>query len=114
MTEKHRPGSMAAADAKSTKRFFIGASAIVGIIILLFVLPIPTFFHGYYKRADLVFKIAGFALSGGWYWFLWIRSADVAYGKKDSATGVSIVLLIWLALICATFGGFNFGLSSIE
>ncbi len=114
MTEKHRPGSMAAAEAKNTKRFFIGASVIVGIIILLFVLPIPTFFHGYYKRTDLVFKILGFILSGGWYWFLWIKSSGVAYGKKDSATGVSVLLLIWFALICATFGGFNFDLSGIE
>lgn len=114
MKETYRPGSMGAAEAKSTKKFFIGASVVVGIVILLFLLPIPTFFHRYFVRAAMIFKIIGIILSAGWFWFLWVKSADVAYGKKDAATGVSILLLIWFALIVCSLGGFNFDLHGIS
>lgn len=114
MSEKHRSGSMGAAEAKSTKRFFIGASVIVTLIFLITVLPIDTYFHAYFKRAALTSKIAGIIVFIAWNIYLWIFSYDFSYGKKSSA-GLNIaILVIGLILMLGLLFGFNLDLHGLE
>lgn len=113
MSEKHRPGSMAAAEAKSTKRFFIGASVIVALIFLITVLPIDTFFHAYFKRAAFISKLGGILVFIAWNIYLWKFSVDFSYGKKSSA-GLNIAILaIGLVLMLGLLFGFNLDLHGI-
>lgn len=112
--ETYRPGSMAEADAKSTKRFFIGASIIVGLIILITIIPNNLYFHAYFKRAPMISKIAGFISAAAWYWFLWKKSVDFSYGKKASMTLTLVILGVGLLLTLMLLFGFNLDLHGIE
>lgn len=113
-----KKGTMAAADAKSAKRFFIGASILVGIIILIWVLPFNVdsavgYAHAYFVRASSVWKIIAFILIAAWYGFLWGKSAQMITSPKDRGTP-AIILLVGLFLILGCLSGWNFDLSGIQ
>ncbi len=107
---KHRPGSMGAAEAKTTRRFFIGATIIVLTLFLFTVTNNGTYFHLYYERANTLSKVLGWLFTGGWLYFLWFHSYDMGWGKKGSATRVAVILLLGLALAFGCLFGFRFDL----
>lgn len=112
MKENYKPGSMGAAENKSTTRWFIGATLMIGIITLLFSFPIfDNNLNYWFKKASWVSKAGGYLVVGAWLYFLWQHSYNVGWGKKFSAVGIVALLLIALALIFGLFAGFNFDLS---
>lgn len=98
---------MAAAEAKSTKRWFIGATIIILLIVGITVIPNNLMFHYYFQRAGLFSNILGVLIAAAWIIYLWKWSYNLSYGKRSSA-GLNIgILVIGLILMLCLLFGFN-------
>jgi len=106
MTDKHRPGSMAAADAKSEKLFFGAFTAVLLILVGITVFPSGTFLHDYYKASSLVFKVIGFALVPLWLYFVWVKSVNLEWDGWLKG----VIMFGGIAVILLFLCGFNFDL----
>lgn len=106
MADKHRPGSMAASDAKSEKLFFGAFTLILLILVGITAFPSGTFFHDYYKQGADIFKWIGFALTAGWIWLVWVKLANLEWDGWIKG----VIMFGGIALILAFLCGFNFSL----
>ncbi len=105
----YRPGSMGAAEKKSTKKFLIGAGVVYLIILLLLWGVIPTYMHQYFKRADFLLNLIGIiAILGSFYM---IYSATKK-GEAKVSYIIGAFILLAFGICCAC--GFNFDLHGIE
>lgn len=91
-----RPGSMASADAKATKRFKIVA-AVIYIGILLAIFAFNTFLHDAARTASTAVNVIGAMLILISYYLLYSAS-DLANMGRIAAIGVTLVLGIGFAV----------------
>lgn len=107
---KYPKGSMAEADAKSSKRFFIGAALVIAVIMSAIYFNFPSsFFHTvYYVRSGTLAHIASILLFATCYYFI-VAGAGILWGEK-SGGNYTIIVLVLLGLAIATSAGFNFSL----
>lgn len=106
MTTKHRPGSMAAADAKSEKTFNAVFTVILLILVGITVFPSGTFFHQYYQQGANIFKVFGFIAIVAWVWLVWFKLPDLNWGGGLKG----IVMFGGIAVILLLLFGFNLSL----
>lgn len=111
MSKQFRPGSEGAAQARTAKRFFVGATAIIGLLLIMSVTNLPpTFLHGYFKAAALWSNVVGVLIIAAWIVYLWKYSQDLSYGKNRSAALNIAILLVGLILGFGFLYGFTFDL----
>lgn len=107
---KYPKGSMGEADAKSSKRFFIGAAVIIAVIMSMIYFNFPsTFFHTvYYVRSGGWAHGISLVLFAVCYYFI-IAGAGILWGEK-SGGNYGLIATVLLALAMLTAFGFNLSL----
>lgn len=107
---KYPKGSMAEADAKSSKRFFIGAAVVIAVIMSMIYFNFPsTFLHTvYYVRASGLSHVLSVFAFAACYVFILVGSGIL--WEEKSGGNYTIITLGSLALAIALSAGFNFSL----
>lgn len=106
MATKHKPGTMAAADAKNEKLFNGAFSIVLIAIVLITVFAKGTYFHHYFSNASFILKLIGFLLVPTWLYLVWfvLPEAKISGGLKGA------VMFGGMALIMLFLFGFNLAL----
>lgn len=109
--QSYRPGSEGATQAKSEKKWFLAYSIAVSVIFLLFVLPVGTYFHHYYKHAAGFLAFIGWLIFIGLHGFVWYYYPRYKDIKRWLSPGWAFAVCFGgLGLMCLFLGGFNFSL----
>lgn len=106
----YRKGSMGAADEKNLKLALKVFSAIFGVVYLLFLFDFGTFFHHYFKEANLFWNIVAPLSAAGHYLFLWTKFKNVDNPIGAAVAPQQIAMWGWFLLNIFLFAGWKFPL----
>jgi uncharacterized BrkB/YihY/UPF0761 family membrane protein len=114
MAKQFREGSKRAKDEKAEK-IFLGVAAVVYLFILLLFFFIPSYPKDWADRASAGANVLGVFLVLASYGVLYATANDMIGSKKRGGLSIGIIgiVLLLLALGCATLGGFNFDFRGI-